>query len=87
VWLVGHFGVSPIVSLGAGLPVASGDFTFPLPSLGSVGFLAALTTQSSGLLCTDFDTVNTGFPGVSASRVQELIEELKTQLLEEAAPQ
>lgn len=64
VWAVGSFGVIEMVSfpLPAVPPIATGDFSFTFPAVGVGGFLSALTTATGGLLCSDFDKVNTG-PG------------------------
>jgi hypothetical protein len=68
-WVVGSFGFIEVLSISLPAvdpPILIGPLSFPLPAVGTVGFLTALTTPTGGLICSDFDTVNTG-PG-SASK-------------------
>jgi hypothetical protein len=43
-------------------PVSVGPFTFPFPPSGNVGFLTTMTTRADGILCSDWDVVDTGTP-------------------------
>jgi hypothetical protein len=64
-WVVGGFGFIEALSISLPVvdpPFSTGPISFPLPAMGTVGFLTALTTPAGGLICSDFDTVNTG-PG------------------------
>jgi hypothetical protein len=51
-WSVGPLTIDPRVSIPLSLP--------GFPPLGTIGFLSTLTTPQSGIICSDFETVNTG---------------------------
>ena len=48
-------------------PLSSGPITFPFPASGNVGWLVTLTTPSAGILCSDYDVVNTRAAAVTSS--------------------
>lgn len=50
-WSVGPLTVDPRVSFPLSIP--------GMPSIGTIGFLSTLTTPASGIICSDFETVNT----------------------------
>ena len=75
-WLVvPSIGVIPLWS--APLPAIPDPvdipISFPLPSLGTVGFLTTLNT-AEGISCWDFGLVDTGLPSASTPSAQELRE-------------
>ena len=53
-WSVGPFSVDPATQV----PISVPNF----PSLGTVGFLTTLTTPDKGIICSDWETVDTGDP-------------------------
>lgn len=64
VWAIGDFGLSQLwlAANPASSPTATGDLQqFQIaPPAGVIGFFTDLTTVTGGLVCSDFDTVNTG---------------------------
>ena len=55
------------LATGIPLPVVDPSFaiptiSFPLPSIGGVGALVTMTTPGGGIICADWDLVNTGSP-------------------------
>ncbi|MCH7786706.1 MAG: hypothetical protein IIC22_04255 [Chloroflexi bacterium] len=47
--------------------------SFPLPSMGTIGFLTVLST-SEGIICSDWATVDTGAPSSAVPSISELRE-------------
>lgn len=79
------------------LPVIDPPISFPLslpffPQLGTVGVLTTLTTPDKGIVCSDFETVNTGIAedalslqsdtGTFEAQTQNLQKELESQIQE-----
>ena len=76
VWMIApDIGVKSLVS--KPIPVIDPPITpsvsFPFPNLGAVGFLTTLST-SEGIICWDFDIVDTGPASSIAPSAQELRE-------------
>ena len=62
-WLNSQSDVFPLLS--AQLPAIDPPISFPLslpffPQIGTIGVLTTLTTKEKGIICSDFQTVNTG---------------------------
>ncbi|HEY6362963.1 MAG TPA: hypothetical protein VIX63_17780 [Vicinamibacterales bacterium] len=65
-WSVGPFIIDPQLAV---------PFSVPnFPALGTIGFLSALTTPDSGIICSDWETVDTGDPppGTAAPTAEQL---------------
>jgi len=58
-WSVGPLTIDPQVSV----PITVPGF----PALGTIGFLSTLTTPQDGIICGDFETVDTGAPAAGAT--------------------
>jgi glucose/arabinose dehydrogenase len=55
------------------IPVVDPPISFPIPipefpSLGNIGFLTTLTTQENGIICSDWETLDTG-PMTAATQI------------------
>ena len=73
--IIGVVGGSPIPLASLDLPVIpawSPSFSFPLPPIGTIGMLTALITPAEGVLCSDFETVDTGASAVSGQGLDRL---------------
>ena len=73
--IIGVVGGSPVPLLSADLPVIpawSPSFSSPLPPMGTIGMLTAMITPAEGVLCSDFETVDTGASAVSGQGLDRL---------------
>ena len=58
--------IDPPVSI----PISS---QVPIPPVGTLGFLTTLTTQNEGIICSDWEVLDTGTPASSLPTVPELL--------------
>jgi hypothetical protein len=76
IWLTAQNEIIRLLSLPLGVldPPVSVPFTIPfVPALGTVGVLTTLTTPERGIICSAFETVETGpSSGGAAASVHEL---------------
>ena len=78
VWLVLLNPPFAVPILSAPLPIInppiSPSFSIPLAGFGTVGALTVVTTSTDGVICSDWDIVNTGAPSAGGGSLQELRE-------------
>ena len=44
----------------------------PLPAIGTIGFLSTLTTPEKGIICSDWETVDTGISGTRTPSIEQI---------------
>jgi uncharacterized repeat protein (TIGR03803 family) len=76
-WLASKNGVSKLWSVPVPVIAPPATFTVPsgpgFPNLGNVGVLAILSTPSSGIICSQWKTVNTGGAGPTVEQLGNLV--------------